>query len=97
MVAVFWIETVFHNIMVPIFKPGQPPLIIKGRARACVPTFAVTPPMEITEPQMITVTSPQLQYSQAALRNFNGITWPIVSVATLVPAEAIIVPTSVWG
>lgn len=94
MAAVFWIETVEHNILVPIWNPGQPPLIIKGETG--VPTFCVRPPMQITEPRVITVTFTQIQYSQAVLLNFNGITWPIASVATLVPAEDIIVPTSVW-
>ena len=28
--------------------------------------------------------------------NFNGLTWPHVSVATLVPADAIPIPTSFW-
>jgi len=61
-----------------------------------VPTFSVIPPKEITEPITIKVTSTQIQYSQTVLLNFNGLTWPHVSVATLVPADAVVVPPSAW-
>lgn len=99
MTATFWIETVEHIILVPIFKPGQPPLIIKGNATIPghpAPIFSVHPPIEITVPRSITVISTQIQYSQTVMLNFNGLTWPHVSVATLVPNEAIHVPPSVW-
>jgi hypothetical protein len=38
----------------------------------------------------------QIQYSQTVNLNFNGLTWPHVSVATLVPATALPVPGTVW-
>jgi hypothetical protein len=100
MTAVFWIETVQHVIEVPIFRPGQPPLTIPGEtgeAGQPVPKFLVNPPIEITVPRKITVTSTQIQYSQTVFLNFNGLTWPHVSVATLVPNDAISVPPSVWA
>jgi hypothetical protein len=100
MSATFWIETVQHTILVPVFKPGQPALTIKAPATVPgqqVPTFSVTPPVEITVPRPITVTSTQIQYSQTVMLNFNKLTWPHVSVATLVPATAIVVPPSVWA
>ena len=37
---------------------------------------------------------PQIQYSQQVLLNFNGLSWPHVSVATLVPASPLPVPAS---
>jgi hypothetical protein len=100
MTATFWIETVQHTLLVPIFKPGQPPLMLKAETSLAgqpAPTFSVTPPFEIPVPRPITVTSTQIQYSQLVLLNFNGLTWPHVSVATLVPAPAVTVPNSVWG
>jgi hypothetical protein len=101
MTATFWIETVEHTILVPIFRPGQPPLSIAGESAKAlgqpVPKFLVNPPIEITEPRQITVHSRQIQYSQEVFLNFNGLTWPHVSVATLVPATAIPVPPSVWN
>jgi hypothetical protein len=94
MAAVFWIETVETAILVPIFKPGQPPLVIKGNAG--VPTFSVRPPWKITEPQVMAFRFTQIQYSQVVLLNSNGITWPIAAVATLLPAEDIVVPKYGW-
>jgi hypothetical protein len=100
MTATFWIETVEHVILVPILTPGQPPLTILGEAPKTpgqpVPKFLVCPPMEITVPRPITVRSTQIQYSQKVMLNFNGLTWPHVSVATLVPATPIPLPPSVW-
>lgn len=96
--VVFWIETVELVLPIPIFKPGQPPLKVGGLAApgGHAPVFEVTPPVEITAPRTITVTFPQIQYSQLVLLNFNGLTWPHASVATLVHGLAS-VPPSVWG
>jgi hypothetical protein len=100
MTATFWIETVEHTIRVPIFKPGQPPLTIAGEAPRAhghpVPRFLVNPPIEITTPRTIKVFSTQIQYTQEVMLNFNPLTWPHVSVATLAPVAAIPVPPSVW-
>jgi hypothetical protein len=98
--ATFWIETVEHIVHVPVFKPGlNPPLSLRaegGGAGQPVPKFLVNPPIEITTPRTIKVTSTQIQYSQEVFLNFNGLTWPHVSVNTLVPADDIPVPHSVW-
>ena len=99
MTATFWIEIVEHTIMVPAFRPGQPALAIKGEAHVLgqhAPVFSVIPPFEITEPRPITVKTTQIQYSQLVLLNFNGLTWPHVSVATLVPSGPVPVPPSAW-
>ncbi len=61
-----------------------------------VPKFSVTPPFDLDKQREITVTFTQIQYSQTVLLNFAGLTWPHVSVNTLVPADDIIVPPSVW-
>jgi len=100
MIATFWIETVQHTILVPIFEPGQPPLrlapenAVKGQP---APTFLVNPPIPISRPRRITFVSTQIQYSQQVMLNFNGLTWPHVSIATLVPAAASPVPPSAWA
>jgi hypothetical protein len=98
--AEFWIETVQFTIEVPVFEPGQPPLIIPaetGGAGQPVPDFLVNPPVAITAPRSITVTAPQIQYSQRVVLNFNGLSWPHVSVATLVPASPVPVPASAFA
>jgi hypothetical protein len=100
MTATFWIETVQHKIVVPIFKPGQPPLKIPAPAPhsgAPVPVFVVDPPHEITVPRTIIVTSTQIQYSQTVFLNFAGLTWPHVSVATLIPTTEQTIPPSAWN
>jgi hypothetical protein len=97
--ATFWIETVEFTIEVPIFEPGQPPLLIRaptGAEGQPVPKFLVNPPIPITAPRYITVSAPQIQYSQQVFLNFIGLTWPHVSVATLVPSSPIPVPSSAW-
>jgi hypothetical protein len=99
MTATFWIETVEYVIEVPIFKLGQPPLMLKPKTRfpgQHVPVFSVTPPIEITKPREIKVRSTQIQYSQTVMLNFARLTWPHVSVATLVPAEPITVAPSAF-
>jgi hypothetical protein len=99
MVAVFWIETVQEVILVPPYTVGAPPFAIKAKRSVQgqrVPTFSITPPFDLDKPREITVTFTQIQYSQTVLLNFAGLTWPHVSVNTLVPADDIVVPPTVW-
>jgi len=98
--AKFWIETVEYTFEVPIFQPGQPPLTIPantGSAGQPVPEFLVNPPVAITAPRQLKVAATQIQYSQHVLLNFNGLSWPHVSVATLVPASPLPVPASAFA
>ncbi|KAG0651789.1 hypothetical protein D0Z07_1967 [Hyphodiscus hymeniophilus] len=100
MSATFWIETVQHKIEVPPFKPGEPPLKLSpsaSNAGAHVPVFEINPPHEITIPKTIVVNSIQVQYSQTVFLNFAGLTWPHVSVTTLVPSTDQTVPPSAWN
>jgi hypothetical protein len=99
MVAVFWIETVEEVIKVPPYDVGDPPFAIKAKRSIQgqrVPTFSVTPPFDLDEERDLTVTFTQIQYTQTVLLNFAGLTWPHVSVNTLVPEDDIIVPASAW-
>jgi hypothetical protein len=100
MTATFWIETVEHTIIVPIFTPGQAPLVINDQAKVAgqpVAKFLVRPPIPIPAPRPITFTTTQIQYSQTVLLNFAGLSWPHVSVSTLVPADAVPIPPSAWS
>ncbi len=99
MEATFWIEIVEFAIKVPNFEPGQPPLIIPaetGVEGQPVPEFLVNPPVSITAPRSIAVKAPQIQYSQQVFLDFIGLSWPHVSVATLVPSSPVPVPPSAW-
>lgn len=62
-----------------------------------VPQFLIEPPHAITAPKTIKVHTTQIQYSQVVNLNFAGLTWPHVSVATLIPAAPQKVPGSVWN
>src|SRR6202162_5122052 len=100
MVAVFWIETVEEVILVPPYRVGGPPFVLRTKRSVQgqrVPTFSVTPPHDLDMPRELTVTFTQIQYTQTVLLNFAGLTWPHVSVNTLVPADDIVVPLSEIG
>jgi len=100
MQATFWIETAEYTIQVPAFEPGHPPLTIAaeaGTAGQPVPEFLVNPPVAIKAPRTIKATATQIQYAQQVFLNFNGLTWPHVSVATLVPAAPVAVPASAFS
>ena len=92
MTAIFWIETVSEQITIPTdYTPGQPMTINgNGAAGDPVPSFAITSNSPIAAGTQIDVTYPQIQYTQTVLLNFNNLSWPHVSVATLVPADAVL-------
>jgi hypothetical protein len=92
MKAVFWIETVQYKIQVPIWYPGQPYPIIPaptGESGQPIPKFQVIPSRPVLAPEQIEVNCIQIQYSQLVLLNFNTLSWPHVSIATLVPQDPI--------
>jgi hypothetical protein len=99
MESTFYIETVEFSIQVPVFQPGQPPLVIAAEASAAgapVPGFLINPPVAVTAPRTIKAVATQIQYTQRVILNFNNTTWPHASVATLVPSEPVPVPASAW-
>jgi hypothetical protein len=98
MTAVFWIECVEVDILVGPLTVGQqfavkPAKVAPGQV---APTFSGIAPFDIDVPRKLTVTFTQIQYTQTVLLNFNGLTWPHVSVNTLVPADDVPVPASAW-
>jgi hypothetical protein len=96
--ATFWIETVEFTAQVPACEPGQSLVVpAAGAPGQPAPTFLVSPPAPVTTPRQVTVTATQIQYSQQVFLNFNGLTWPHVSVATLVPSGHLQVPASAWA
>jgi hypothetical protein len=98
MLAIFWIETVEEIILVGPLTVGQQ-FAVKAKPSVPgqrVPTFSGIAPLDVNVPRSLTVTFTQIQYTQTVLLNFNGLTWPHVSVNTLVPADDIIVPESAW-
>jgi hypothetical protein len=91
MSATFWIETIATQIEVGPLQMGAPPqrvspVVPKG---APAPVFEVTATSEIPNRQSVPVQYTQIQYTQNVSLNFKKLTWPHVSVATLVPADPI--------
>jgi hypothetical protein len=100
MTAVFWIEKIKVGLVVPPCKANGLPILVQPPAsphRPFRPTFSLTPPVDITSNRAIEVSYTQIQYSQTVFLNFKPLTWPHVSVATLIPAAPISVPASVWA
>ena len=102
--ATFWISEVSHKITIPVHALGQGPLEIAAPSPVAgapagflAPSFIVDPPAAITAPKTITVTSTQIQYSQRVILNFAPLSWPHISVATLIPKDPIQVPSSVFS
>ncbi|KAF3915399.1 hypothetical protein AA313_de0208228 [Arthrobotrys entomopaga] len=101
MEASFWVETVECELELQCMKPGDcqeipaPGATFEFEGRI-VPSFKVEAPREVVEGQKIIVSFQQIQYSQNVNLNFAGLTWPHVSVATLVPTDPIIVPSSAF-
>ena len=102
MTATFWIETVEHILLLPPIPlgSGREPMMIPvevPEADRPVPTLLINPQFAIPEPGRIIFTSTQIQYSQTVLLNFNGLFWPHVSVATLVPGSPLTIPPAGWA
>ncbi|KXJ89484.1 hypothetical protein Micbo1qcDRAFT_189596 [Microdochium bolleyi] len=94
MVSTFWVETIESEITFSSFKKGADPLRLKpkykaipGRPAPELPWFTVAPNKTITTQTTIPVKYTQIQYEQIVLLNFHGLSWPHLSLATLVPAE----------
>jgi hypothetical protein len=90
MSATFWIETVTEKITVPAYTAHRP-VIVHGATSAGKPvvSFAVTSNKPAAGDTTIDVSYTQIQYTQTVLLNFNHLTWPHVSVATLVPNKPV--------
>jgi hypothetical protein len=96
--AVFWIETVVYEVKVPELQAGIPAVVLSPvptTPPTLQPKFAASVPFlpgKKFAGGTIYVVATQIQYTQKVLLNFAGLSWPHVSVATLVPADPIPIP-----
>lgn len=96
--ATFWIETVQISLDIPAYAIGDPPIVIDPPptiAGLPMPSFIVKPTNAIPAPKKFTAFYQQIQYSQFVLLNFAKLSWPHISVATLVPAEPISIEATI--
>jgi hypothetical protein len=98
--AIFWIETVVYDIEVPPLPEGTPPVTLdpvqKGKV-PLVPSFVAAIPFvpgKSFKGGTVKVATTQIQYSQKVMLDFAALSWPHVSVASLVPAAPIPIPES---
>ena len=98
--AIFWIETVVYEIDVPPMPEGTPPVTLnpvqKGKV-PLVPSFVAAIPFvpgKGFKGGIVKVSTTQIQYSQKVMLDFAALSWPHVSVASLVPAAPIPIPES---
>lgn len=100
MSSTFWIERVQSMVEVPVLSEGESTTVQVAAPSSrgpLGPTFNVETPFAVTAPRRLEVTWTQIQYSQTVMLNFNGLSWPHVAVATLVPAGPLEMPRSAWG
>jgi hypothetical protein len=100
MSATFWIETVERVFTLPPFQLGGAPIrlpLAPELPGQLAPTIAIDPGRELTAPRDVTLRFTQIQYSQVVILNFNGLSWPHVSVATLVSSAPLKVPPTAWS
>lgn len=96
--AVFYIETVVYDVQVPPLPAGTPPIVLDPVQKASVPVvprfLAAIPfvPGKRFAGGTVKVATTQIQYSQKVMLDFAGLTWPHVSVASLVPSEPVRIP-----
>lgn len=92
--AKYWIERVIYKVPVGPLKANEEMKIpvfaqMPKDSTAPTPKFLIkAPPGGIPNQTTIDVPGIQIQTSQLVLLNFGGLTWPHVSVSTLVPAES---------
>jgi hypothetical protein len=92
--ATFWIETVEHVVTIPPIHPGGPPVTVPlpglpGQVRKVTLDTGTDP---LPTSRTVTLRFTQIQYSQTVILNFNGLSWPHVSVATLVSSSPLTLP-----
>ena len=91
MKAKYWIERVLYKVVLPEELPPHASLTLNPtmpNESAPTPVFRITTgPLGNPTLKEIIIPSIRIQTSQLVLLNFAGITWPHVSVSTLVPTE----------
>ena len=92
MTAKYWIERVMYKVVVPEKLPPKTQLSLRptmpANSTAPTPVFSITTgPRGNPTTKEITVPGIQIQTSQTVLLNFATLSWPHVSVSTLVPVD----------
>jgi hypothetical protein len=95
MTSRFWIERVEYEVHIPAMRPHDSVVLladVPAESRAPTPLFRIKAPAAgVPKAKTVKVLGTQIQYSQTVHLNFGPrgtiLTWPHISVATLVPTE----------
>lgn len=91
METTFWISTVRHKVEIPPWTPGVPDPIVEipnnDPSIQHPKAFKLILNRPVTKPTQFDIFSTQIQYSQLVLLDFGSLSWPHISVATLVPDD----------
>ena len=92
MTAKYWVERVMYKVVVPEKLPPKTQLLLRPtmppNSSAPTPVFSITTgPGGNPTRKEITVPGIQIQTSQNVILNFATLSWPHVSVSTLVPVD----------
>ncbi|KAF2720424.1 hypothetical protein K431DRAFT_285720 [Polychaeton citri CBS 116435] len=81
--ARFWVEKVRGKLQIQPGQANEQKIQMKSSTGVPGPTFVVPATTGLTAGKSLNVSWTQLQYTQTVLLNFNGLSWPHISVATL--------------
>lgn len=96
MTATFWVSKVSYKIKVDPIKKGETKEIVPLDALpgATGPKFKIVADRDISKGGIITVFARHIQYSQNVTLLFSTLDWPHVSLASLIPQDAVLVPAA---
>ena len=94
--ATFWVSKVSYKIKVDPIKKGETKEIVPLDALpgATGPKFKIVADRDISKGGTITVFARHIQYSQNVALLFRALDWPHVSLASLIPQDAVLVPAA---
>jgi hypothetical protein len=95
--ATFWIQEVQFVVDIPSYPSGAGPLLLVPQGITPgqhAPTFELANPGQAGHGRAIEVVGTIIQYSQLVALDFNTLTWPHVTVSTLIPISPIPIPAS---
>ena len=92
----YWVSTVIHTVVVKAGDYDKQPKDLdivpeETKQGISAPKFRVQLRKKVSKDTIIQVPSTQIQYSQNVTLDFGILSWPHISVATLIPAQPLLV------
>ena len=92
----YWVSTVLHDLVIKAGEYDKQPkdldiLPEETKQGISAPKFRVQLRKKVSKDTTIQVPSTQIQYSQNVTLDFGVLSWPHISVATLIPSQPLLV------